>query len=424
MIKIAIAGLGVVGYSALELLIKNKKLITEKTGHELVVTAFANRSVKDVSALSSEARYYTDALEMLEKEDIDIAIELMGGSEGMALAFIEKALEKNCHVITANKALLAHHGNRLFALAKEKNVHLGFEASVGGGIPCLKGLREGLAANEMTAIYGLLNGTSNYILTQMTETGASFDDILKQAQKLGYAEADPTFDVEGVDAAHKLALLASMAFGTEIDFDNVRMQGISAITPIDIAYASELGYKIKLLALARKTENGIEQWVQPVMVKKDHPVAEVNGVFNTVVMEGDFIGHVQFTGPGAGGHATASAVVADVIDIARGAMVPPLSYQQLKPFYPLKLEEATNQYYLRVECNDHPGVLAQITHIFGEADLSILSVIQHEPSRNQLVPVVFTLAPAKRPLVLEAIAKIEALSDVKSPVTHIRIEKF
>ncbi len=423
MIKVGIAGLGVVGYASLELLVKNKQLITEKTNEEIVVTAVANRSLKDITSFS-DARYYDNALEMIEKEDFDIVLELIGGSDGVALDLIEKALQKSCHVITANKALLAHHGNRLFTLAKENNLHLGFEASVGGGIPCLKGLREGLAANKITAVYGVLNGTSNYILTEMTQTGATFDDILKQAQELGYAETDPTFDVEGVDAAHKLALLTSMAFGTKIDFDNVRIQGISEITPIDIAYAIELGYKIKLLGLARKTNNGIEQWVQAVMVKKDNPVAQVDDVFNTIVVEGDFIGRMQFIGPGAGGHATASAVVADVIDIARNLMAPPLSYQNLKPSTPLKLEEATNQYYLRVECKDHSGVLAQITHILGEAKLSILSVIQHEPSFELLVPVVFTLAPAKRPVVLEAIKRIEALEDVKSPVTHIRIENL
>ncbi len=423
MIKVAIAGLGVVGYASLELLIKNKELITKKTNEEIIVTSVANRSDKEISSFS-EARFYDNALEMVETEEFDILLELIGGSSGVALELIEKSLAKGCHVITANKALLAHHGNRLFELAKKNNVHLGFEASVGGGIPCLKGLREGLAANEITAVYGILNGTSNYILTEMTETGATFADILKQAQELGYAEADPTFDVEGVDAAHKLALLASMAFGTQIDYDNVRVQGISEITPIDIAYAIELGYKIKLLGLARKTNHGIEQWVQAVMVRKDHPVAQVDDVFNTVVIEGDFIGRTQFIGPGAGGHATASAVVADIIDIARSAFTPPLSYHHLSPSTPLKLEEATNQYYLRVECNDHPGVLAQITNILGEARLSILSVIQHEASKEKLVPVVFTLAPAKRPLVLETIKKIENLADVKSPVTHIRIENL
>ncbi len=423
MIKIGIAGLGVVGFASLELLEKNKAIIAEKTNEEIVVTAIANRSPKDLSQYG-HIRFFHDPLEMLEEENFDIVLELMGGADGMALAFIEKALQKGCHVVTANKALLAHHGNRLFALAKQKNLHLGFEAAVGGGIPCLKGLREGVAANEVTAVYGILNGTSNYILTQMTETGASFDAVLQKAQELGYAEADPTFDVEGVDAAHKLSLLTAMAFGTEIDFAHVRTQGISEITPIDIAYATELGYKIKLLGLARKTNHGIEQWVQAVMVDKNNPVAQVDGVFNTVVIEGDFIGRTQFTGPGAGGHATASAVIADVMDIARNSMAPPLSYQQLKPSSPLKLEEATNQYYLRIECKNHPGVLAKITHILGEAGLSIVSVIQHEPSANALVPVVFTLAPAKRPIVLETIEKIEMLEDVKSPSTHIRIEKF
>ncbi|MFV0432199.1 MAG: homoserine dehydrogenase [Alphaproteobacteria bacterium] len=425
MIKIGIAGIGVVGYSSLELLEKNKELIKERTGKNIAVTAVANRSQKDISGLSG-ARFYDNALEMLEAEEFDIVLELMGGSDGVALEFVQKALEKSIHVVTANKALLAHHGNSLFDLAAEKNVHLGFEAAVGGGIPCMKGLREGLAGNEITAVYGLLNGTSNYILTQMTQTGAAFDQVLKQAQELGYAEADPSFDVGGIDAAHKLSLLASMAFGRKIDFASVRTDGIERITPVDIAYATELGYKIKLLALARKTSYGIEQRVQTVMLPKNNPIALVDDVFNTVVLEGDFIGKVQFTGPGAGGPATASAVIADIIDIAREAYIPPLSYKQqyLKLPEPLKLEEATNRYYLRIQCMDNAGSLAKITKILGDSGLSIVSVLQHEVDKNHLVPVVFTLASAKRPLVLKAIKEIEALEVVKAPVIHLRIEKF
>ncbi|MFV0321010.1 MAG: homoserine dehydrogenase [Alphaproteobacteria bacterium] len=423
MIKIGIAGIGVVGFGSLELLVKNKELIKQRTGEDVVVTAVANRMPKDITNMS-DARFYDDALEMLDTEDFDVVLELMGGSGGVALEFVKKAIQKNIHVVTANKALLAHYGNTLFALAKQHGVHIGFEASVGGGIPCLKGLREGLAANEIKAVYGLLNGTSNYILTEMTETGGSFEDILAKAQELGYAEADPTFDVGGIDAAHKLSLLAAMAFGNEIDFASVRTDGINEITPVDIAYAKELGYKIKLLALARKTAHGIEQRVQPVMLPKNNPVAQVDGVFNTVVVEGDFIGRTQFNGPGAGDHATASAVIADVIDIARNVNVPPLSYIELKSPNPLKLEEAENSYYLRIQCMDNPGSLAKITKILGEAGLSIVSVLQHEADHNQIVPVVFTLAPAKRPIVLDAIQKIEELNIVIAPVTHLRIEKF
>lgn len=423
MIKIGIAGIGVVGYGSLELLVKNKELIKQRTGQDVVVTAVANRMPKDITNMSN-ARFYDDALAMLDAEKFDVVLELMGGSGGVALEFVKKAIEKNIHVVTANKALLAHHGNILFAMAKQYGVHLGFEASVGGGIPCLKGLREGLAANEIKAVYGLLNGTSNYILTEMTETGGSFEDILAKAQQLGYAEADPSFDIGGIDAAHKLSLLAAMAFGNEIDFASVRTDGISEITPVDIAYARELGYKIKLLALARKTPHGIEQRVQPVMLQKNNPVAQVDGVFNTVVVEGDFIGRTQFNGPGAGDHATASAVIADVIDIARNVNVPPLSYLELKSPKPLKLEDAENSYYLRIQCMDNPGSLAKITKILGEAGLSIVSVLQHEADHNQIVPVVFTLAPAKRPVVLDAIQKIEELNIVIAPVTHLRIEKF
>ncbi len=425
MLKVGIAGLGVVGMSCLELLVKHQQLMAKKSTRPFKIVAVSSRTKKDTSHLL-DVPFYLDPLEMLEHEKLDVVIELMGGSEGTALAFAQKALSNKIHLVTANKALLAHHGNELFSLAAKNDVFLGFEAAVAGTIPCINALREGLAANDIIQVYGLLNGTSNYILTQMTQTGASFEEVLKTAQELGYAEADPTFDIEGIDAAHKLSLLTAMAFGQEIDFDSVRIQGISDINSVDIAYAKELGYKIKLLALSRRTKQGIEQRVQPVMLPHDHPIGQVDGVLNTVIVEGDYCGRVQLSGAGAGGDATASAVASDVLNIAKGCAQAPLSFlsEHIQQAQPIQFDKAENSYYLRIDCDDHSGVLAKITSIFSLHDLSVLSVIQHEPENSGTVPVVFTLRSAKRETVMQAIADLELLDDIKGKVRYIRIEKF
>lgn len=425
MLKVGIAGLGVVGMSCLELLTSQQQLITKKSERPIKIVAVASRTKKDIAHLA-DVPFYLDPLEMLEQQELDIVIELMGGSEGTALTFAQKALEKKIHLVTANKALLAHHGNELFAQAAQNGVYLGFEGAVAGTIPCINALREGLAANDIIQIYGLLNGTSNYILTQMTRTGASFEQVLKTAQDLGYAEADPTFDIEGIDAAHKLSLLTAMAFGQEIDFGSVRVQGISDINSVDIAYAKELGYKIKLLALSRRTKQGIEQRVQPVMLPQNHPIAQVDDVLNTVIVEGNYCGRVQLSGAGAGGKATASAVASDVLSIAKGTAQAPLSFlpQHIQKAQPIQFDKAENSYYLRIDCADHSGVLAKITNIFGRHDLSVLSVIQHEPEDSGIVPVVFTLRLAKRETVMQAIDDLEQLDDIKGKVRYIRIEKF
>ncbi len=425
MLKVGIAGLGVVGLSSLELLVRQQQLMTKKSERSIDVTAVSSRSKKDISHLT-DAPFYLDPLQMLEQEPLDIAIELMGGSKGTALAFAQKALSKGIHLVTANKALLAHHGNELFSLAAKHGAYLGFEGAVAGTIPCINALREGLATNDIIQIYGLLNGTSNYILTQMTQTGSSFEEVLKAAQELGYAEADPTFDIEGIDAAHKLSLLTAMAFGQEIDFNSVRIQGISDINSVDIAYAKELGYKIKLLALSRRTKQGIEQRVQPVMLPQDHPVAQVDDVLNTVIVEGNYCGRVQLSGAGAGGDATASAVASDVLNIAKNTAWTPLSFlpEHIQKAQPIQFDKAENSYYLRIDCVDHSGVLAKITNIFSLHDLSVLSVIQHEPENGGTVPVVFTLRSAKRETVMQAICDLEQLEDIKGKVRYIRIEKF
>ncbi len=424
MLKVGVAGLGVVGMGSLELLVHNQKLMAQKIAEPIQIVAVASRTKKNIGHLV-DIPFYTDPMEMLQQEDLDVVVELIGGSEGVALELARASLQAGKHFVTANKALLAHHGNELFALAAKQGLLIGFEAAVAGTIPCISALREGFAANNISQIYGLLNGTSNYILTEMTKTGASFEDILSKAQELGYAEADPTFDVEGVDAAHKLSLLAAMSFGQKIDFNSVRMQGISDINAVDIAYAKELGYKIKLLALARRTSQGIEQRVQPVMLPVNHPVAQVDGVLNTVIVEGDYCGRVQLSGAGAGSKATASSVVSDIMSIAKGTLYAPLNFlpEHIIEAKPIQLDKAENSYYLRVDCRDHAGVLANITNVLGKYGLSVLSVIQHESDAGY-VPVVFTLRSAQRATVMEAIDTIGQLDDVRGRVRYIRIEKF
>ncbi len=425
MLKLGIAGLGVVGKGCLSVLAKNKQIMELRAGKQIELVAVASRSKQDVSAFDN-VTYYSDGLQMIQEHDLDIVIETIGGSSGVAYDLVKHAIAKKCHVVTANKALIASHGNEFIAAAKKQNVALAFEAAIGGSIPCVKVLKDSLDANNVNAVYGLLNGTANYILTQMLKTGASFDDILSDAQKKGYAEADPSFDIEGTDTAHKLAILAAIAFGQQIDFDNVRVDGITNITDMDISFATELGYKIKLMALARKTPYGIEQRVQPVMLPKDNMVATVDGVLNTVVYEGDFCGTMQLTGAGAGSEATASAIMSDVMDIAKGQFTPPLGldYDNIIVPTPMQLEDAQNSYYLRITCEDKLGVLAQITTIFANHSLSVMSALQHGKNDDNSVAIVFTLDKAKRQEVMGAISEIEALQEVKTRVTAIRIEEF
>ncbi|MBM3573873.1 MAG: homoserine dehydrogenase, partial [Alphaproteobacteria bacterium] len=316
-LKIAIAGLGTVGAGVLKLLAEHAELIAARCGRRLVVTAVSARDRKrDRGVDLTGVRWYQDAAALAADPEIEIVVELIGGAEGVARQLCEAALDAGKHVVTANKALLAHHGTALATLAEGKGRTLAFEASVAGGIPIVKSLREGLAANRLSRIYGILNGTCNYILTTMREQRREFAEVLAEAQKLGYAEADPSFDVDGTDAAHKLAILTSLAFGAAVDLNGVHIEGIRHVSSLDIDYADELGYRIKLLGIARRTEHGIEQRVHPCMVPKGTPIAHVEGVYNAVVAEGDYVGRVVHEGRGAGAGPTASAVVADLLDIA------------------------------------------------------------------------------------------------------------
>ena len=323
-LKIAIAGLGTVGAGTLALLERQAELVALRAGRRIVVVAVSARDRRrDRGVDLSAVRWYEDAVAMAGDPEVDVVVELIGGAEGIALAIIETALAGKKHVVTANKALMAHHGTRLAGLAEAAGVALAFEAAVAGGIPVIKTLRESLAGNRLSRIYGILNGTSNYILTTMRESGREFAEVLGEAQKLGYAEADPSFDIDGVDAAHKLAILASVAFGRPVDLAGVYTEGIRHVSRLDIDFAEELGYRIKLLGIARLTENGLEQRVHPCMVTRATPIAAVEGVFNAVVAEGDFVGRVVLEGRGAGAFPTASSVAADLVDIAAGRHVAP-----------------------------------------------------------------------------------------------------
>jgi homoserine dehydrogenase len=378
-LRIAIAGLGTVGAGTARLLRQNAGLLEQRAGRKLVVVAVSARDkARDRGLDLSQLRWENDALALAAAPDIDVVVELIGGSDGIAHALVNAALSHGKHVVSANKALLAHEGTALARLAEEKGVALAFEAAVAGGIPILKALREGLAANNLRRIYGILNGTCNYVLTTMRESGRDFADVLGEAQRLGYAEADPSFDIDGIDAAHKLALLAAVAFGTEVDFAGVHVEGIRHVSALDIEFAAELGYRIKLLGLARPTEHGLEQRVHACMVPRSTPIAHVEGVFNAVVVEGDFVGRVMLEGRGAGAEPTASAVVADLIDIAggRGGSSFAVPASQLKRSSAAPMARHRGAYYVRLMVVDRPGVIADIATSLRDELVSMEQMIQ------------------------------------------------
>ena len=422
-LKIAIAGLGTVGTGTVKLIQENLKVLSLRTGREMSIVAVSARSKKNRDFDMSTMTYYDNAVEMAEVCDADGVMELIGGSEGIAKEVVEVAIAKGRHVITANKALLAHHGTELAKKAEEAGVALAYEAAVAGGIPVIKGLREGLAANSFDLVYGILNGTCNFILTNMRETGRDFEEVLFEAQELGYAEADPSFDVDGVDAAHKLALLSSVSFGTEVDFDAVHIEGIRNISAIDIVNADELGYRIKLLGIARKTEHGIDQRVHPCMVAKGQPIASVEGVLNAVVCHGNHVGTTVFEGPGAGGGPTASAVVADLVDIARGTILPtfgiPVSSLEKPIAQPIEKREGS--YYLRLNVEDRPGVIADISNILKDENISVKSLLQHETNPGNAVPLVITTQATVETAMLRSLEKITQLDCVLEKPNMIRI---
>ena len=428
-IRVGICGLGTVGGGTLDLLAGNRDEIASRVGAAIEVVHVATRSL-DPERVRHVARSGTDPFAVADDPDVDVLVETIGGFDP-ALALVRRALENGKHVVTANKALIAEHGNELFALAREKSVALAYESAVGGGIPIIKALREGLAANRIDWLAGIINGTGNFILTEMTARQRQFEDVLKQAQELGYAEADPTFDVEGIDAAHKLAIMASIAFGIPLRFAETYTEGISQITTEDIAYAAELGYVIKHLGIARKTPAGVELRVHPTLVTRSRLLANVNGVYNAVMVHGDAVGSTLYSGPGAGAMATASAVVADIIDLARhhvaGAaapVLPGLGYHNVRKEVPIvPIEEIEAEYYLRIPVVDKVGVMARLSNIMQSHDINIEAVIQKELD-SESVPIVILTDLAREKKLNKAIAALEAMGDVTGSIARIRLEPF
>lgn len=423
--RLGIAGLGTVGIGVVKMVQTHGTMLATKAGRPVEITAVsAQTRGKDRGADLSAYAWEDDARALADRDDVDCVVEVIGGSEGLALDLVRTALENGKHVITANKALIAHHGQMLAELAEAKGVALSTEAGVAGGIPILRGLGEGLAGNAISRVFGVLNGTCNYILSTMEETKADYSDVLADAQALGYAEADPTFDVGGIDAAHKLAILASLAFGTRIDFDGVICEGIDRISLDDIETARDMGFSIKLLGLAKLHPEGLEQRVRPCMIDQHSTIGALPGVTNAVVVEGDFVGQCAFTGPGAGEGATASAILSDVLSAARGTYAPlfgrPAS--TLIPATRLSHGDEHSPYYLRFMLRDEPGALAALATALGKAGVSIHRMRQYGQG-DQAVPVVITTHDARRDAIDEALTAIEALPVSQAAPVAIRIEE-
>ncbi|MCB1545957.1 MAG: homoserine dehydrogenase [Rhodoblastus sp.] len=429
ILRIGIAGVGTVGASVVRLLAQQDEALQARTGRKAVVSAMSARDkAKDRGFDASSIRFFDDPVALAASEDIDLFVELIGGDEGPARASVEAALKHGKSVVTANKALLARHGLALAALAEEKRVALAYEASVAGGIPIVKTLREGLAGNSIERVYGILNGTCNYILSKMETEELPFDVCLKEAQRLGYAEADPTFDIGGFDTAHKLAILASLAFGTEIDADAISVEGIERVTTADLKAADELGYRIKLLGVAQRTPHGVEQRVHPTMVRKTTSIAQVMGVTNAVTIDADAVHELTLVGPGAGGNATASAVVADIADIARGVRSRPLGLPRaaLSKVKRVEMQRHEGGYYIRLAVYDKPGAFAGIATRMAERGISLESIVQRGRGGDQAgapVPVVLITYATTEKLVREALDAIVADGYVAERPQSIRIER-
>ena len=430
-IKIGLLGIGTVGGGTVRVLKRNAGEITRRAGRAIQIVSAASLDLNRARICDTEGiRLTTDAFEIVNDPSIDIIVELIGGLSP-ARELVLSALDNGKHVVTANKALIAKHGNEIFAKAREKGLMVAFEAAVAGGIPIIKAIREGLAGNTVEWVAGIINGTCNFILTEMREKGRDFADVLAEAQALGYAEADPTFDVEGVDAAHKLTILASIAFGIPLQFDKVYVEGITGITALDVAYAEALGYRIKLLGIARRAAMGIELRVHPTLIPERRLIANVNGVMNAVLVKGDAVGPTLYYGAGAGAEPTASSVVADIIDVTRTLTADPHNRVPHLAFQPgaiadlpiLPIAEIETAYYLRLSASDQPGVLADVTRILADHRISIEAILQKEPPQgeNQLPIIMLTHKVLERELDA-AIAKIEALPTIGGPVKRIRME--
>jgi homoserine dehydrogenase len=429
VVKIGVAGLGTVGAGTVKLLSEHRDILTDRCGRQIEVTAVSARDrTRDRGFSTDGLTWYEDARDLAADDNVDIVVELIGGSDGIAYDVCKAALENGKHVVSANKALLALKGAELAEIAEENNVTIAYEAAVAGGIPVIKALREGLSGNTVSRVTGILNGTCNYILTTMREQNRDFADVLAEAQALGYAEADPTFDVDGIDAAHKLTILSSVAFGTEVDFDAVAVEGIRSVSALDIEYAEELGYRIKLLGIAKQTAEGIEQRVSPVMVARHTQISKVEGVFNAVAIEGDYVGPVILQGSGAGERPTASAVVADIVDIAAGRTAPVFGVpaKRLKKNVRASLEKHSGPYYLRLMVWDRPGVMAEVTAALAKHGVSVASMIQHGRAETEggVVPVVFVTHETSAGAMSEALDTITAFESNSQPPVLMRIENF
>ena len=431
-VNIGILGLGTVGKWAVEVLQNNAAEISRRLGREVNIFMVSSRDTEKAHSICPPQTLITnDPFEVVRHPEVDIVAELFGGTD-LARQLVLEALQQGKHVVTANKKLLAEYGNEIFALAEQNNLMVQFEAAVAGGIPIIKALREGLAANNIQSIAGIINGTSNFILTEMREKGSAFADVLKEAQALGYAEADPTFDIEGHDAGHKITIMSALAFGTPVNFEACYLEGISRLESRDIQYAEELGYRIKLLGITRKTEAGIELRVHPTLVPESRLIANVNGVMNAVRVDANMVGETLYYGPGAGALPTASSVVADIIDISRlitadsGNRVPHLAFQpsQVQEQRILPIDEITSSYYLRVQVEDKPGVLGRIAGLLADENVSIEALIQKGVQDDSTPEIVILTHSTQEKKVKKAIAAIEALPFVYKPVVMIRMESL
>ena len=432
-INVGLLGIGTVGGGTFTVLQRNAEEITRRAGRPIRITVVADRNLELAKKVTGGAcRVTDDAFSVVSDPEVDIVIELIGGY-GVAKELVLKAIANGKHVVTPNKALLATHGNEIFKAAQDKGVMVAFEAAVAGGIPIIKALREGLTANRIEWIAGIINGTTNFILSEMRDKGLSFDTVLKEAQRLGYAEADPTFDIEGVDAAHKITILSSLAFGIPMQFDKAYIEGISKLDAVDIKYAEQLGYRIKLLGITKRTPEGVELRVHPTLIPSKRLIANVEGAMNAVVVQGDAVGATLYYGKGAGAEPTASAVIADLVDVTRmhtsdpENRVPHLAFQPnaIADLKILSMDEVITSYYLRLRVQDKPGVLADITRILADEQISIDAVIQKEPGEGEeQTDLIMLTHQTREKRINAAIVKIEALGVVAGKVTKLRLEEL
>ena len=430
-VKIGILGLGTVGCGTINVLARNGQEIARRAGREIKIVQASARDLKKKRPCPTDGiRLVADPFEIVRNAEVEVVVELIGGYDP-ARSLVLEAIANGKHVITANKALIAVHGNEIFAAAQKRGVMVAFEAAVAGGIPIIKTMREGLTGNRIEWLAGIINGTSNFILTEMRDRGRAFAAVLAEAQRLGYAEADPAFDVDGIDAAHKLTILAAIAFGIPLQFKQAYIEGISRITRADVQYAEELGYRIKQLAIARRTDGGVELRVHPTLIPQRRIVANVDGVMNAVLVKGDAVGPVLLYGAGAGAEPTASAVVADLVDVVRTLTVDPTNRVPHLAFQPdalsdlpiLPMERVETSYYLRLHALDRPGVLADITRILGDLGISIEAILQKEPAEGEnVVPIIILTHRVVERNMNEAISRIEQLASIKGSVARIRLE--